>query len=88
MANDIRHILLATLSTKLSRIGIDPGGLGDDFDLVRSGLVNSLEFVDLVASLEKEFHCEIDFEEGLEKGSLTTIGGLVRSIEDQRNAGT
>ena len=87
MDNDIRTSLMAALSTKLDRIGINPRDLGDDFDLVKSGLVNSLEFVDLVTRLEQEFHCEIDFEKWLEKGGLTTLKGLMKAFEDQRNAG-
>ena len=85
MVSEIRQSLSQVLQPKLARLGIDPGGLGDHFDLVKSGLVNSLEFVELVASLEKKFQCEIDFEEGLEKGNLTTIGGLINAFENGKN---
>ncbi|MBW6459300.1 MAG: acyl carrier protein [Bacteroidales bacterium] len=67
---------------KLRRIGVSESEIGDDFDLVGSGLLNSLEFVEIVALLEKEFHCEIDYEAAFEKGELTTPGGLIRTFEN------
>ena len=69
------------LGEKLKRIGIEESDLGDRFDLVKSGLVNSLEFVDIVAALEREFDHEIDFESALEGNVLTTIGGILNAFE-------
>lgn len=85
MENDIRNSLFLILTPKLDRLGIKRDELGNHFDLVKSGLVNSLEFVDMVATLEKEFHCEVDFEKGLEAGDLTTIGGLIKYIREEKN---
>jgi len=85
MQNEIRQSLMRQLDKKLNRVGIGENELNAGFDLVKSGLVNSLEFVELVASLEKEFKCEIDFESALEKGQLTTLGGLIQTFEKQRN---
>ena len=85
MENEIRGRLMNLLGERLKRIGIDENELGNRFDLVKSGLVNSLEFVDLVASLEKEYRCEINFESGLEMNDLTTIGGLIRSFKSAIN---
>jgi acyl carrier protein len=85
MESEIRNSLMRLLGDKLNRVGIAENELGDRFDLVKSGLVNSLEFVDMVAALEKEWHCEIDFEAALDKGDLTTLGGLVKTFESARN---
>jgi acyl carrier protein len=82
MKNDIRTRLFDMIREKLRRTGVSETEIGDDFDLVGSGLVNSLEFVEIVATLEKEFHCEIDFEAAFEKGELTTPGGLVRTFQN------
>jgi len=81
MENEIRKQLIELLRDKLQRLAIRESELGDKFDLVKSGLLNSLEFVELVASIEKIHHHEIDFEEALENGELTTIGGLIRAFE-------
>lgn len=72
------------LRDKLQRIGIRETELGDNFDLVKSGLLNSLEFVDIVASMEKIYLIEIDFEQALDKGELTTLGGLIRAFEEKK----
>jgi len=82
MENEIRVCLFNMILEKLRRIGVSESEIGDDFDLVGSGLLNSLEFVEIVALLEKEFHCEIDYEAAFEKGELTTPGGLIRTFEN------
>ena len=84
MENEIRKKVMELLREKLQRLSIRESELGDSFDLVKSGFVNSLEFVDLVATIEKEIDREIDFEEALENGELTTIGGLIRAFENKR----
>jgi acyl carrier protein len=83
---DTRRKTLDFIGDRLRRIGIREEEIRDDFDLVRTGLMNSLEFVDLVSSLEKESGREIDFEEALEKGDLTTLGGLLRVFKGSEHA--
>jgi len=84
MDNDIRKQLMELLRDKLQRIGIRESELGTGFDLVKSGLLNSLEFVDMVASLERICQYEIDFEHALDSGELTTVGGLIRAFENKK----
>jgi acyl carrier protein len=81
MKNEIREQVMELLCDKLQRLAIRENELADSFDLVKSGLLNSLEFVDLVASIEKMNHYEIDFEKALDSGDLTTVGGLLRAFE-------
>ena len=84
MENEIRTQLMELLKDKMQRLEIRDRDMAANFDLVKSGFVNSLEFVDLVASLERYFDIEIDFEEGFDTGSLTTVGGLVSAIEKRK----
>lgn len=84
MDSEIRKKVMELLLEKLDRIGIRESELGDSFDLVKSGLLNSLEFVDIIASLEKIYAVEIDFEQALDKGGLTTLSGLIRAFEDKK----
>jgi acyl carrier protein len=84
MDSEIKKQIMELLREKLQRIGIRESELGDNFDLVKSGLLNSLEFVDIVASLEKIYSVEIDFEQALDKGGLTTLGGLTRAFMDKK----
>lgn len=73
------------MSDKLTRAGLREIELSDDFDLVKSGLVNSLEFVEIVSNMERNFKVEIDFESALENGTLTKLGGLIQTFEKQLN---
>jgi acyl carrier protein len=84
MENEIRKQLMELLQDKLQRLSVRENDLRDNFDLVKSGLLNSLEFVDLVASLEKLNQVEIDFEKALNSGDLTTLGGLTRAFINRK----
>jgi acyl carrier protein len=84
MESEIRKQIMELLQGKLQRLAIRENELGGSFDLVKSGLLNSLEFVDLVASLEKIYDEEIDFEKALDSGELTTIGGLIKAFENNK----
>lgn len=72
------------LRDKLARLGIHESEISENFDLVKSGLLNSLEFVDIIASLEKIYAVEIDFEKALDTGGLTLLGGLIRAFEEKK----
>ncbi len=85
MENNTRKILFDLLAGKLERFSIRPDELKGHFDLVKSGLVNSLEFVEIVSAFEKAANCEIDFESAIEKGDLTTIEGLMNAIEKAKH---
>jgi acyl carrier protein len=84
MDSELRKQLMELLRDKIQRIGIRESDLGENFDLVRSGLLNSLEFVDIIASMEKVYDVEIDFEQALEKGGFTTLGGIIRAFKDKK----
>lgn len=84
MENELREQLMMIIRDKLTRLNIRESELGDSFDMVKSGLLNSLEFVDMVASMEKIFDVEIDFEEGLASGELTTVGGILKAFKKSK----
>lgn len=81
MESNIRKQMMELIHDKLKRLEIRESELGDSFDLVKSGLLNSLEFVDLVASIERMNHYEIDFEAAIENGDFTTVGGLISAFK-------
>ncbi len=63
-------------------LGVRERELRNDFDLVASGFVNSMEFVDLVSELESKCGVEIDFDKVLESRKFTTIGGLTGLFDE------
>ena len=48
------------IENKLTRLGIGAGELTGDFDLVKSGLLDSMAFVDLVVRIEKQYNIEVN----------------------------
>lgn len=79
---EIRQELISLLKPRMDRLGIRERELKNDFDLVSSGFVNSMEFVELVSDLESKCGTEIDFDEILESRKFTTMGGLVELINE------
>ena len=51
-----------------------------DIDLIGSGILDSLAFLELVAALESEFNVELDFAE-LDPERFTTPRGLIEAVE-------
>ena len=53
-------------------------GIDDAFDLVGSDILDSMGFVELIASLERQFGLELDLTDmGLDE---LTVGGLARHL--------
>lgn len=78
----VRDELIALLRPRMEKLGIRERELRNDFDLVASGFVNSMEFVDLVSELESKCGVEIDFDKVLESRKFTTIGGLTGLFDE------
>jgi acyl carrier protein len=57
----------------------DPSLLGDDVDLFRDGILDSLMVVSLVSFCEEKFGCELTGQEFSEE-DLRTIGGLAALV--------
>lgn len=77
----LRSMIADRLSQRLARLGLAPSDLTDDLDLVRSGVLDSLGFVDLIADLENTIGKQVDLELALERKSATTLGGIVSLFE-------
>ena len=78
--SEVREYIMDRLKEKLKLFDISKEELKDSFDLVKSGLLDSMAFVDLVAELEKKYGVEIDFEEASGSDNFTSLGGLAEII--------
>ena len=65
--------MLELLSNRLKMFGIKEGEIKGDFDLVKSGLMDSMAFVNFIGEMEKTFDHEIDFDSVLEDEGFTTV---------------
>ena len=70
---DVRAFVVADLAEALTENGIDPDAVGDDFDLLTSGVIDSFGILELIADVNEHFGIEIDFEE-LDPEGLTIVG--------------
>ena len=78
----VKSLILARLGPSIGEIGLAPAALTDDFDLLTSGVIDSLGIVELIAALEQQLGIAIDLSE-LDPENLTTLGPLSRYIESQ-----
>lgn len=77
MNEALRATIAQRLASRMSRLGLSEQDLTDDLDLVRSGILDSLGFVDLIAELEAHTGRQVDLERALGRKNLTTIGGII-----------
>jgi len=80
---ETREFLAKYLAQRLAAQGRDlPGELSDDSDLLLLGLVDSLDFLELMAALQDFCGREIDFAE-LDPEQMTVVGPLCRFVSEQ-----
>ena len=83
---DLRRFILGRFGDRLTELNIAQESLADDFDLVESGLIDSLEFVNLIGEIETEFGLEVDLGD-YDPEEFTTIGILVRCALGKAGSG-
>ena len=73
----IQHLIAERMKQRLDRLGMAENELTNDLDLVRSGLLDSLGFVDLIADLESVSGKQVDLEKALQRSGATTVRAIV-----------
>ncbi len=76
----IREFIIGLLREKLTLFDIHESEVKDGFDLVKSGLLDSMAFVDLIAAAEEKYQIEINFETLADTPDFSSVGGLVSII--------
>lgn len=81
--NDVHVFLTRYLNERLREQGrVPPEAYGDDYDLLLSGVVDSLGFVEMIAAAGAHFSREIDLSD-LDPERMTVIGQLSAFIAGQ-----
>ncbi|MFO8128644.1 MAG: acyl carrier protein [Bacteroidales bacterium] len=78
-----KKLIIKKLQARLITFGIKASEVKDDFDLVKSGLMDSMSFVDFVGQLEEEMGRELDFDEMTDDDSITTVKGLGKFFDEE-----
>lgn len=81
-AAEVRSALLEMYAPKFALRRIAPADIGDGYDLLREGIIDSLGILEMIANLEERFGETIEFT-NLDTEQLTQIGPLSKHIEEQ-----
>lgn len=74
---EIRRLIMERVGERSLRMGLRPEDVTDELDLLQSGVLDSLAFVDLFVALMDATGRDLDLESALSAKGATTIGGLV-----------
>ncbi len=72
---------------KLEIMGLSADSLDEDFDLIDSGFVNSMSFLELLEKVENQFEVEIDFD-GYDPTEMTQLSAFAEVIAKCKQADT
>lgn len=82
-ADDVRVIVKTFVNRRLKELNRKPlSELPGDYDLVRSGILDSAHLVELMADVEEHFAREVDFAE-LDPEGMTIVEPLCTFISEQ-----
>jgi FkbH-like protein len=84
-AAEIRGLLLEMYGEKFKQRGISPAAIGDRYDLLREGIIDSLGILEMIAVLEERLGCPIELGD-LDRDQLTEIGPFSRHLEEHLRA--
>jgi acyl carrier protein len=81
--DDVRAFVAGFLNRKLKDRGRGPlSSLPDDYDVLLSGVLDSLAFVEMMMAAGQHFAWEIDFE-SLDPENMTIVGPLCLFVSEQ-----
>jgi len=81
----IRQFLLVKYLERIQSLGLASAELPDDFDLLSSGVLDSFGILEMISTLEEEFHIELDLAT-LDAEQMTIVGPLSRFIANNAKA--
>lgn len=78
--NVLQGVLRDKLASRAGRLGLGIEELDGRFDLVRSGLLDSLGFVDLITEMEQVVGREVDLAAAFDRPGATTVDGVLELL--------
>ncbi len=76
-SDQIRAFVTERVRTLAREKGEAPEALDDDYNLMDSGLFDSVAFIQLITDVEETFDVELNFDD-LDPEEFTSLGGLLR----------
>jgi len=81
----VREFLLAKYARAIKELGLDPSTLTDDFDFLFREVVDSFGILEMIMSIENEFHIKLDMA-ALEAEQIKILGPLSRYAAEHGRA--
>ena len=78
----VRQFLLVKYLERIQSLGLASAELPDDFDLLLNGVIDSFGILEMISTLEEEFHIELDFAT-LDAEEITILGPLSRYVAER-----
>ena len=82
----VRQFLLVKYLERIQSLGLASEELPDDFDLLLSGVIDSFGILEMISTLEEEFHIELDLAT-LDAEEMTIVGPLSRFVASNAKTG-
>jgi acyl carrier protein len=84
--SDVKAFLINHFSKRITGNGLTLDKVGDDFDLLKEGVIDSLGLIEMISQVESHFGVSVDFE-ALPTDDLTVIGPFSRYVAAQAKNG-
>lgn len=81
----IKKILLKIIYSHLANDEPVHEELTDNVDLLKSGLIDSISFMEIILQLENDYNIKLDISK-IDNPEFTTISGLITAILKQSNS--
>ena len=81
----VRSFLLTKYAEALSLSGLQADEVPDSFDFLLSGIIDSFGILEMVSSIEDEFHIQLDMA-ALDAEQITILGPLCQYVAGNSNA--
>jgi len=80
---ELRNIIISFIEPKLIKSDFDKHKLTDETDLLKGGILDSFDFIDLVVYIEDQTHISVDLSQ-LNFDIFTTLGGFINEVLSQQ----
>ncbi len=81
----VRSFLLTKYGEAINLLGFKPDEVSDSFDLLLSGVIDSFGILEMVSSIEDEFHIQLDMA-ALDAEQTTVLGSLCQYVAENSKA--
>ena len=80
---ELRNIIISFIEPKLIKSDFDKNKLTDETDLLKDGILDSFDFIDLVVYIEDQTNISVDLSQ-LNFDIFTTLGGFINEVLSQQ----